>query len=221
MEEQYSQEQSVDETPAADTPLTPPSVPTEAEPEPSQANVQTALEPSKKPARDVDSRVAGACFLILGAAIFVAQYFGFRIGHYIWPVFILIPGILLFVVSMKVEGGLGESFAIVGSIISMLGLMFFAMSISGMWASWAYAWALLFPTSIGIGQIFYGRYKDQASLVKTGWSLVKVGAAIFLIGFLFFEGILNISDMRFGMFGLPLFFIALGVFLLMRTMRKK
>lgn len=221
MEEQYSQEQSVEATPPVEPPSTPSSSSNEGEPEQSQANIQTALEPTKKPAKDIDSRVAGACFVILGAAIFIAQYYGFRIGHYIWPMFILIPGILLFFVSMKVEGGLGESFAIVGSIISMLGVMFFAMSITGMWASWAYAWALLFPTSIGIGQIFYGRYKEQPSLVKTGWNLVKVGAAIFLIGFLFFEGILNISDMRFGMFGLPLFFIALGVFLLLRTMRKK
>jgi len=193
----------------------------ESAPEPSQAIIQSSPESPKKPMKEVDSRIAGTLFVILGVMVFVAQFFGFRLGHYIWPMFILVPGILLFIVSLKVEGGLGESFAIVGSIITMLGLMFFAMSITGLWASWAYAWALLFPTSIGIGQILYGQFKDQPNLTKTGWSLLKVGVSIFLVGFLFFEGILNISELHFGMYGLPLFFIAVGVFLLLRTMRKK
>lgn len=222
MEENQISQQITDEAALLeDAPLDNPPAATENTTDQSQAAVQTTSQTSIKPSRNVDSRVAGLCFIILGAAIFAAQSYGFRIGHYIWPMFILIPGVLLFLASLKVEGGLGESFAIVGSIISMLGLMFFGMSISGMWASWAYAWALLFPTSIGIGQILYGRYKDQSNLVKTGMSLVKVGLSIFIVGFLFFEGLLNISNLHFGMYALPIFFIVVGVFLLLRTMKKK
>jgi hypothetical protein len=222
MEENQNSQQVADEAaPSADAPQENPSNGTESTSEQSQSALQTSSETGTKPSRNIDSRVAGLCFIILGAAIFTAQFYGFRLGHYIWPMFILLPGVLLFLASLRVEGGLGESFAIVGSIISMLGLMFFGMSISGMWASWAYAWALLFPTSIGIGQILYGRYKDQPNLIKTGISLVKVGISIFLVGFLFFEGLLNISDLHFGMYALPVFFIVVGIFLLLRTMKKK
>ena len=34
--------------------------------------------------------------------------------------------------------------------------------------SWAYAWALVFPASTGLGQMIYGSLKERKEMVMTG-----------------------------------------------------
>jgi len=96
----------------------------------------------------------------------------------------------------------------------MVGLLLFYQNPTGHWQSWAYAWALVAPTSIGLAQIVYGTFKGRAELVKTGLRVATVGGIMFLIGFFFFELVLGISGFGLGGLGWAVLLIGAGVLLL-------
>jgi hypothetical protein len=105
----------------------------------------------------------------------------------------------------------------------MLGLVFLMQTITGLWATWAYIWALIAPTSIGLSQMFYGNIKNDDAISQTGWNLAKIGLSILAVGFVFFELIIGLSGFGLGRFGLPVFpmiLIFVGGFLLLRSILK-
>ena len=66
---------------------------------------------------------------------------------------------------------------------------------TGRWASWAYAWALVAPTSIGVGFLIYGFVKGQPELTRRGIRLTAVGLALFLILLVLFEVVFGLSGL--------------------------
>lgn len=163
--------------------------------------------------------VIGVLLIAVGLMFIGGQLLDIRIGRFIWPFFILAPGALLlsFAFSEKVTNG--EPLAVFGSMTTTLGLLLFYQSVTGHWASWAYAWALLAPTSIGAGLWLYGARKDRPDLISSGKTVVTVGMIIFLVGAVFFEMLLGIS--RFGSILIPVVLILLGGFLLFRNLFSK
>ena len=106
--------------------------------------------------------------------------------------------------------------AITGGIIITAGTILFYQNLTNHWTSWAYAWALVAPGSIGLAQFIYGSLRNQTKMVKEGRQLLLIGLAIFFGGFVFFELIIGISGFGLGRYGWPLLLIALGVLLLTR-----
>jgi hypothetical protein len=156
-------------------------------------------------------------FLIgLGLIFLVGYLFDIRVEHYNWPFLVLVPGILLFGLGLFLSGSIGEAVAIVGSVTTMVGLLFFYQNTTGHWESWAYAWALVAPTGIGLGQVGYGLLKGQSASVKSGVRLVGLGLAIFVVAGAFFELIVGFSGFGIGIMGWALLLIGLGLLLLLR-----
>jgi hypothetical protein len=160
------------------------------------------------------SLVLGSILILLGIVFLVGQVFNISLGDYLWPFFIIVPGVLLFIFALSLAGGTGEGFAILGSIVTMVGLILFYQNTTGHWESWAYAWALIAPTAIGLGQMTYGLLKGRGEMVRSGSRAAAVGLGIFLVGGFFFELILGISGFGLGGLGWPLLLIGLGVLLL-------
>ena len=50
----------------------------------------------------------------------------------------------------------------VGSAVTMVGTILLFQNTFDYFQSWAYAWALVFPTSVGVGQLIYGSIKNRA-----------------------------------------------------------
>ena len=96
----------------------------------------------------------GAGLIVFGLIMLAGRFF--RIPFPMWPFIFIIPGALLFVLSISPGRENGEGLAITGGIFGTLGLVFLMQMITGFWASWAYIWALIAPTSIGLSQILYG-----------------------------------------------------------------
>jgi hypothetical protein len=148
--------------------------------------------------------VVGAILVLLGMFFLFSQFmnmvFNIRIGQYTWPFIILVPGILLYISAFLTDEKTGQALIIPGSIVSALGMLMFFQNVTGLWASWAYAWAFLFPTSVGIGQIVFGMLRGKNELVRDGWKLARVGLIILVVGFVFFELLIGVSG--FGFFGL-------------------
>lgn len=164
------------------------------------------------------NRSLGIILIGLGFLLLVGTAFNINLGHLMWPFIFILPGLILFVVALRAEGGFGEPLAIISSILTMLGLIFLYQSATGHWASWAYIWSLIAPTSVGLGEIIYGIQKGQEYTVKAGKTLVKIGLCIFLVGFVFFEIIIGISGFGMGRLGWPVLLILLGLFLLFRNL---
>jgi hypothetical protein len=160
----------------------------------------------------------GGILILIGVLFLMGQVFGINLGRFVWPFFVIVPGVLLFIFALAARGSAGEGLAVLGSIVTMLGTLLLYQNTTGHWESWAYAWALVAPTSIGLGQIVYGSLRSQQHVVATGKRLATVGIAIFLVGAVFFELIIGISGFGFGRFLLPVLLIGLGGLFLVRSL---
>jgi hypothetical protein len=160
----------------------------------------------------------GGLLVFLGVIFLLGEILNIHIGEFLWPFFIIGPGVALFLLSLAVDNEPGRGLASVGGLVTMVGLILFYQNVTGHWASWAYAWALVAPTSIGLGMFAYGLLKGKAEIRKEGWDITKVGLAIFVVGAIFFELIIGVSGFGLGRFGWPVVLIVLGVFLLFRNL---
>ena len=180
----------------------------------------------REPRNSVDrgSLLLGATLLVVGAVWILGQFLKIPLAGYLWPLAIILPGVFVFISAVNMESGGGDALAVLGSILTSVGLLLFVQRLTNTWSSWAYAWALIAPTSIGIGQIIYGKIKKHESLVKTGLQMVKVGLWIFAVGFIFFELIIGLNGLGLSRFGLPIIPVVLigtGILILIRAISFK
>jgi hypothetical protein len=161
----------------------------------------------------------GVVLVVVGAFYLLIQLFAIDLSSYGWPLFVIIPGLTLLIVGFV---SLGTGAAIPGGILTMVGLVLAYQSSTGDWASWAYAWALVAPGGVGLGLFLQGLRERDMGLIKQGRSLMFIAALIFLVGFVFFESVLNISginDRPIVKAALPALFIVIGIILLGRSIR--
>jgi hypothetical protein len=133
----------------------------------------------------------GVVLVLLGALFLLEQFLGVRLGNWLWPFFIIIPG-LFFFVGMALGGSSAGALAVPGSIVTMVGLLLLYQNSFNHYESWAYAWALI-PVAAGLGMLIHGAWSDRPALMQHGRRTIGVGLVLFLIGFVFFELMLNIS----------------------------
>lgn len=144
------------------------------------------------------SMVLGGLLVLIGAVLLLGQVVQFDLGHYGWPFFVIAPGVAILFVALTARGALGEGLAILGSIITITGLILLYQNATDHFESWAYAWALIFPGAVGVGMILYGLVASRPGNVRAGTRLVGIGVVLFLLGVAFFEGIIGIGGYRFG-----------------------
>ncbi|MEN6481380.1 MAG: hypothetical protein ABFD29_04300 [Anaerolineaceae bacterium] len=161
----------------------------------------------------------GVGLVLLGVLIILNELFSLHAWRWIWPLFFLIPGIAFVLYSISDNVKQGEALSIFGSMLTTFGILFLYQSLSGHWASWAYAWALIVPTSIGAGLWFYGSRRNLPELVHSGQLLTRIGLIIFALGAAFFEILLGISHS--GRITGPIFMILVGLYFLLDVVRKK
>jgi len=162
----------------------------------------------------------GAGLLFMGFLLLAGRFLHIPFNDFLWPFIFIVPGAMVFLSALFSESSSGEGLSILGGILSMLGFVFLLQTITGLWASWAYIWALVAPTSIGLSQMVYGNLKNRDTIAASGWRLTKIGLSIFVIGFVFFELILGINGFGIEQFGLPRFpmiLIFVGGFMLVRS----
>ena len=168
------------------------------------------------------SLILGLLLILVGAAYLVGQYvprpfLQVDVGQYGWPLFVIIPGLALLLVGATNRSVSG--LCIPGAIITMTGVVLAIQNTFDLFATWAYAWALVAPGGVGLGLFIQGITTGQPALRAAGLRTIGIGAAIFLVGAAFFEGVIHISGKEFGFVGqlvLPLLLIAVGAWLLVR-----
>lgn len=166
------------------------------------------------------SAALGVVLVVVGIFALGVVVLGVDLTQYGWPLFVIVPGLTLLVVGF-VGGGVGAS--VPGGIVTMLGLVLAYQSSTGDWASWAFAWALIAPGGVGLGLYLQALRDRDPVMLRRGRTLIFVSLMIFMIGFVFFESILGISGVDYGIFGkaaLPALLIVIGVILLVRSIQR-
>jgi hypothetical protein len=170
------------------------------------------------PARRSGAGIAlGVVLVVVGLFYLVVQVADVDLSAFGWPLFVIIPGLTLLIVGFL---SLGTGAAIPGGILTMVGLVLAYQNSTGHWTSWAYAWALVAPGGVGLGLFLQGLRERNVNLIRQGRSLIFIAALIFMVGFVFFESILNISginDQPVVKAALPALFIVIGILLLARS----
>jgi hypothetical protein len=136
--------------------------------------------------------------VLVGAILLIGQVVNIDVGHYGWPFIVIVPGAALLVIALTSRGFVSEGLAILGSIITVTGLILLYQNSTDHFESWAYAWALVFPGAVGIGMMLYGFYAGRPANLRAGARVFGVGAILFLLGAAFFEGVIGIGGFEFG-----------------------
>jgi hypothetical protein len=137
--------------------------------------------------------VVGVILVLIGATLLVSRVADLSFNGVTWPLWIVVPGVAMLVGSFFIppRGGLG--LAIPGAIITMVGLVLWVQDAYDLYATWAYAWALVAPTGPGLGMLLYGLVHRDRELIGDGFRMTLVGLGLFLGFALFFEGVIGLS----------------------------
>ena len=111
----------------------------------------------------------------MGLVLMLGTLLQIPFGAFLWPFIFIIPGGLVLLAALGSSASSGEGLSILGGILTSLGIMFLAQSISGWWASWAYAWTLVAPTSVGFAQVLYGQQQNREEIIKSGRRFDQTG----------------------------------------------
>lgn len=163
--------------------------------------------------------VVGLLLIGAGAVLLAVNTFNmvlpFDLGRVGWPVFVIAPGLALLVIGLITAGEAGTGLAVAGGIVATIGLILAYQSSTDHWTSWAYAWALIAPTSVGASMLLWGIFHGRGDVARQGLSALGVGIVLFIIGFAFIEGVLHLGGERglapLGRQALPIALIAAGV----------
>jgi len=156
----------------------------------------------------------GVLLIVLGALFFVGQAVGFDLGGFEWPFFVIIPGLAVSGIALAVGDPTGEQITPVGAAVTMIRVILLYQTTADHFESWAYAWALVFPTSVGLGRMIYGSLKGKKEMVVAGGRSALIGLALFVVGAVFFELVVGISGFGLGRFGWSSGLVIVGIVLL-------
>jgi hypothetical protein len=162
------------------------------------------------------SIVGGLILILLGLLFLFGQWFqSFDFLGRLWPLFIVGFGALFFI-GMLAGGKSAAGLAVPGSIITVVGLMLLAQSLTGYWESWSYGWTLIL-ISVGLGIFIMGVYDGNNRSRQAGLRVMRIGAFFLIVFGALFEGIFFASQHPGVYLGLifPALLILLGLYLVL------
>ena len=164
--------------------------------------------------------VAGIVLVVIGVVFLLIRVVDVTIGSGSWPLWIIVPGLAMVAGSLAIppRGGLG--LAVPGTIIAIVGGILWVQDAYGLYATWAYAWALVAPTGPGLAMLVYGLVRGDRELAGDGFRTFLVGVGLFLGFGIFFEGVIGLSGHRIANLDevLPYVVIGFGVLLVVSSL---
>ena len=153
-----------------------------------------------------------------GTILLLASILDIHLLNYLWPGFIILPGLLMLYPAYKMTAGdrHGLSFlAVPGAVFVALGGLFFIMNLFDHFEAWAYSWPLL-PAAAAAGVLYITRFDGNTRLEQRAHKFIRF-MAMLMIGLAFFFEILVFENFNpFMALGL----ILLGGYLLLQDRRR-
>ena len=186
------------------------------EPRPTWAPPVTPPPASPRPSATPEAGlVAGVILVVVGAVFLAGRVVNLTLGPDAWPLWIIVPGLAMLAGSLAIPPRGGVGLAIPGSILAMVGIVLWVQATYDLYATWAYAWALVAPTGPGLGMLVYGIVRGDRGLAGDGLRMTLVGLGLFLGFALFFEGAVGLSGDRVAGLNDVLPFVVIGLGILM------
>ncbi len=158
----------------------------------------------------------GGILIALGLIFFVSQQINIDLSEATWPLYVIAPGVAALAFGLTQARGSGLT--TFGSIVTLVGLVLLYQNATDHWESWAYAWALVGPGGSGLGMLLYGTRSRDAKMARDGFWQILSAVGIFVVAFVFFEGVIGISGRPLPLpeWGLPVAIIVIGILVLLR-----
>jgi hypothetical protein len=137
----------------------------------------------------------GVLLILVGVGAIALRQTGVELT---WPAWIILPGIALFLAAFAVPAPAGSGLAAAGAITAAVGGLLAFQEATDTYSTWAYAWALVAPGGVGLGLFLYGILTRHGDIARGGFSAMATGIVLFLVGFVFFEGVIRLNEGRFG-----------------------
>jgi hypothetical protein len=169
------------------------------------------------------NQVLGILLVVAGVLFLIGQMFGFNFWNVSWPLFIIVPGVLLGLLGLSAKAS-GTPLTIVGTIVTLVGLVLLYQTLTNHFESWAYMWALVAPGGVGLGMWLHGTWTKDEKLTTDGRNVLLVGLALTAIGWIFFELVIGIGgfvDPTISRLAGPALLIVIGGYLLWRRNREQ
>jgi hypothetical protein len=122
-----------------------------------------------------------------GGVLLLASIFNLHLIDYLWPGFIIIPGLLMMVPAYKstvVDQSRWSFLAIPGAIFLTVGGMTFVMNLFDHFEAWAYCWPLI-PAAVAGGVLYLTRFDGNADLERRAHKFIRY-MVMFVVGLAFF-----------------------------------
>ncbi|MCQ1534490.1 hypothetical protein FTO70_02015 [Methanosarcina sp. KYL-1] len=145
------------------------------------------MEADTEKGKDHSIIAAALIFLILAAVFTLVIHLQINLGKFTLPFYLVVSGMFLFASALETERSMGEAIASLGGILTSLGLLLFYQYSTENWESWAYAWPLVFPGGMGLGQLGYGAVKAREEPFERGKVLITVSTGLFLLSLVVFK----------------------------------
>lgn len=183
---------------------------------PEQTPTPAPESPSGRRRGSRGTTVLGAILIVVGIIFFAGQQLNVDWADAAWPFYVIAPGLALLAFGLTQSNGSGLT--VTGSIVTIVGLVLLYQNATDHWQSWAYAWALVGPGGSGLGMLLYGTRSGNARMARDGFWQILTAIGLFVVGFIFFEGIIGISGRRLPLpqWVLPVAVIVMGLLVLFR-----
>ncbi len=158
--------------------------------------------------------VLGALLILIGIAFLAMRYLDAFDVMELWPWFVIAPGAVLFVVGLILPN---TGMLIGGSVTATIGLILAWQNQTGLWATWAWIWALI-PVSSGIGSLLGGLRTGDRQMRSAGLWQIVIGLAMLAVFYVFFEEFIGLSGglVPLPEWAMPAVLIGLGLLVLLR-----
>lgn len=162
--------------------------------------------------KDAINLILGATLVVLGTVWWLG---GVEALSGWWPALVVAVGVGLLIAGLRSEPH-SLALMIAGAVILSTGLLLSLQVITGWWATWAYAWALTGPFAVGVAMFAHARRESGSVDRGPGRLLMYIGGGIFIVGLVFFEGLLGLSGFEIADYVWPIVLIVIGVLMLAR-----
>ena len=165
--------------------------------------------------RNRSQLIFGVLLLLLGGWLIASQQVPALQAwtkNFVWPMYVIGAGILILLIGM-ISGQPGT--AVPACIVAGIGGILYYQNATTDWGSWSFMWTLI-PGFVGVGTILAALLGDENSRYAHGFNLLVISAALFLVFATIFGGLELL-----GPYGAPAILIFLGLYILVRGLRRR
>jgi hypothetical protein len=165
----------------------------------------------ERPATQPPGLVVGVILVAVGCIFLALRLGNIALGPNAWPLWLIVPGLAMVAGSLFIPSRGALGLAIPGALLAIVGGILWVQDAYGLYATWAYAWALVAPTGPGLAMLLLGAVRGDGELARDGLRMTLTGLGLFLGFGLFFEGVVGVSGHRIDNLDVVLPYAAIGL----------